>query len=224
MSHGYDHRFAEYQLSTQGYAERSAKSLAAAAQQQQQAAVAATAASQHNRNVLGAAAAAAAAAASQPPLHLVAGSGPGHRQLMSSAPGQRQHNLAHHPFGLNDNESAPKRPRLIVEQKPSLHQPLHIDIRDSHDVGSKKVTGAPPLLPLSRVHVSAQPAYTPQVEAISPTLPNDENRQDLSPFKITKDELVQNINRIDREISEAELQIAKLRKKQVIRRFCRCRS
>lgn len=53
------------------------------------------------------------------------------------------------------------------------------------------------------------------MEAISPTLPNDDMRQDLSPFKSTKDDLVQNINRIDREITEAETQIAKLRKKQV---------
>lgn len=58
-------------------------------------------------------------------------------------------------------------------------------------------------------------AYIPQVEAISPTLPDEDIRNDLSPFKSTKEELLQNINRIDREISQAETQIAKLRKKQV---------
>jgi hypothetical protein len=60
-----------------------------------------------------------------------------------------------------------------------------------------------------------QPAYIPQVEAISPTLPNEDSRAELSPFKATKDELYQNINRIEREIQEAETQIAKLRRKQV---------
>ena len=60
-----------------------------------------------------------------------------------------------------------------------------------------------------------QPVYTPQVEAISPTLPDQDSRQELSPFKATRDELYQNINRIEREISEAETQIAKLKRKQV---------
>ena len=60
------------------------------------------------------------------------------------------------------------------------------------------------------------------MEAISPTLPNEDLRQDLSPFKSTKDDLVQNINRIDREISEAETQIAKLRKKQVLAHVVTC--
>lgn len=36
----------------------------------------------------------------------------------------------------------------------------------------------------------------------------------MSPFKATKDELYANINRIEREISEAETQILKLKKKQ----------
>ena len=60
-----------------------------------------------------------------------------------------------------------------------------------------------------------EPAYTPQVEAISPTLPNDDVRQDMSPLKSTKDELLQNINKIDREILQTESQISKLRKKHV---------
>lgn len=61
-----------------------------------------------------------------------------------------------------------------------------------------------------------EPAYNPQVEAISPTLPNEESRQDVSPFKSTKDELLANINRIDREISQTEAQISKLTKRQVV--------
>lgn len=57
-------------------------------------------------------------------------------------------------------------------------------------------------------------AYTPQVEAISPTLPNEETPQD-SPLKSSRDYLLQNINRLDREISQAEAQIGKLKRKQV---------
>ncbi|CAG2100531.1 unnamed protein product [Medioppia subpectinata] len=93
--------------------------------------------------------------------------------------------------------NANKRPRLGFgnDQRSSLHQPLLIDTRDV-------------------VEVKKEPAYTPQVEAISPTLPNDDNRQDLSPFKTTKDELLQNINKIDREIMQTETQLTKLRKKQ----------
>ena len=59
-----------------------------------------------------------------------------------------------------------------------------------------------------------QPAYTPQVEAISPT-PNEDIRNDLSPFRSTRDELSRNLERLNREISEVETQILKLKKKQV---------
>lgn len=177
------------------------KSLALAQQHHQQSLVAATAASQQSRNVM--------TVASQ--MHLLGNNMRQHQQVTSSSALSvgRQH-IAHHPYDA-DHESVPKRPRLITEQKPSLHQPLHIDIRDVHDMG-KKVTL---LSPVPILTLCSQPAYTPQVEAISPTLPNDDMRQDLSPFKSTKDDLVQNINRIEREISEAEIQIDKLTKKQV---------
>ncbi|KAK7506028.1 hypothetical protein BaRGS_00002750, partial [Batillaria attramentaria] len=54
-----------------------------------------------------------------------------------------------------------------------------------------------------------EPAYTPQVEAISPTLPTEDssNRQ-------YKEELLQNISKLDGEINSAEVQIGKLKKKQ----------
>lgn len=61
-----------------------------------------------------------------------------------------------------------------------------------------------------------EPAYTPQVEAISPTLPNEDTRQEMSPLRSSKDELLQNINKIDREILQTESQIGKLRKRQVL--------
>lgn len=58
-------------------------------------------------------------------------------------------------------------------------------------------------------------AYTPQVEAISPTLPDDESRQESSPSKSSKDELVENISKIDREISQTGNRIMQLKKRQV---------
>ena len=58
-------------------------------------------------------------------------------------------------------------------------------------------------------------AYAPQVEAISPTPPDDESRQDSSPSKSSKDELLENIKIIDREISQTETRIMQLKKKQV---------
>ena len=58
------------------------------------------------------------------------------------------------------------------------------------------------------------PAYNPQVEAISPTLPS-ESLRDESPLKSTKEELLQQIARVDREIAKTESQIAKLKKKKV---------
>jgi len=50
------------------------------------------------------------------------------------------------------------------------------------------------------------------VEAISPTLPNDEARDVI---KQSKDELLQNINRADREIGIVEQNLKKLQAKQV---------
>ena len=56
-----------------------------------------------------------------------------------------------------------------------------------------------------------EPAYTPQVEAISPTLPTEDssNRQ-------FKEELLANISKKDGEISTMETQIAKLKKKVIL--------
>ena len=57
------------------------------------------------------------------------------------------------------------------------------------------------------------PAYNPQVEAISPTLPS-ESLRDESPLRSTKEDLLQQIARVDREIAKTESQIAKLKKKK----------
>ena len=54
------------------------------------------------------------------------------------------------------------------------------------------------------------------MEAISPTLPQDDSNDDMLPtVKTNKEELLQNIHKVDREISKLESQIAKLKKKQV---------
>ncbi|XP_024086197.1 nuclear receptor corepressor 1 isoform X2 [Cimex lectularius] len=55
-------------------------------------------------------------------------------------------------------------------------------------------------------------AYTPQVEAISPTLPSEAQQEDAN-FRSTKDHLLHGISKVDREISETELQISKLKRK-----------
>ncbi|VEN61016.1 unnamed protein product [Callosobruchus maculatus] len=55
-------------------------------------------------------------------------------------------------------------------------------------------------------------AYNPQVEAISPT--PEQLAPDDQAFRTTKDELIQQIGKVDREIAKAESQIAILKKKQ----------
>lgn len=54
--------------------------------------------------------------------------------------------------------------------------------------------------------------YVPQVEAISPTLPDHIQQEEA--FKTTKDELLQQIGKVDREIAKAESKISILKKKQ----------
>jgi G-protein pathway suppressor 2-interacting domain len=61
--------------------------------------------------------------------------------------------------------------------------------------------------------VLKEPAYNPQVEAISPTLPVEIVQEDVT-FRATKDGLLQQIAQVDREIAKAESQIIKLKKKQ----------
>lgn len=52
-------------------------------------------------------------------------------------------------------------------------------------------------------------AYTPQTEAISPTLPEPQEEA----FKITKEDILKQITNIDVEIAKRESQIGKLQKK-----------
>lgn len=55
-------------------------------------------------------------------------------------------------------------------------------------------------------------AYTPQTEAISPTLP-EPNPQEDAQFRSTKDDLLQQIGKVDREIAKRESQLNNLRKR-----------
>ncbi|XP_022241550.1 uncharacterized protein LOC106459370 isoform X2 [Limulus polyphemus] len=88
-----------------------------------------------------------------------------------------------------------KRPRLAVEQKTPFYQPLLINTRDSSGIGKESV-------------------YTPQVEAISPTLPYEDSQLNQPPQRTSKDELLQVINRLDREIAQMQSQTTNLKKKQ----------
>lgn len=55
-------------------------------------------------------------------------------------------------------------------------------------------------------------AYTPQTEAISPTLP-EQNTQEDAQYRSTKDDLLQQIGKVDREIAKRENQLNMLRKR-----------
>ena len=68
----------------------------------------------------------------------------------------------------------------------------------------------PPLLKVDTREPASTGAYHPQVEAISPTLPNDPSEE----FRATKDELLQQIAKVDMEINKAEKTIAMLKKKE----------
>ncbi|XP_055862801.1 serine/arginine repetitive matrix protein 2-like isoform X3 [Biomphalaria glabrata] len=89
---------------------------------------------------------------------------------------------SHHSVDLGPGPI--KRPR--TSDRPDLTQPLHVD-----------------------VEVKREPAYTPQVEAISPIIPQEE-----PPNKVLREELLANIDRVDRDMVTVEQQISKLKKKQ----------
>lgn len=72
----------------------------------------------------------------------------------------------------------------------------------------------PLLIDTSSIEIKKEPAYTVQVEAISPTPNEDTTRADGSPIRTTKDDILQQINHIDREITQTENRMSKLKKKQ----------
>lgn len=102
--------------------------------------------------------------------------------------------VAGNPLAVNTTMDSSKRIKLSQPSKQdSARVPLVIDTSDNN-------------------HSSRESTYTPQVEAISPTLPSDP--RDESPLRSTKDDLLKRIEQVDREIAKAESSIAKLRKKE----------
>lgn len=57
-----------------------------------------------------------------------------------------------------------------------------------------------------------QPAYTPQVEAISPTLPNETNQDEM--FRLAKDDLLNQIHKMDIEIAKGDRELRTLKYKE----------
>lgn len=79
--------------------------------------------------------------------------------------------------------------------KATLAQPLRIDTRPIVSVAP--APGMPVMMQQHRTE--SQPAYIPQVEAISPTLPGDGDdplKRDDSPLRSTKDDLLQQITKV----------------------------
>ncbi|XP_068206977.1 nuclear receptor corepressor 2 isoform X3 [Palaemon carinicauda] len=98
------------------------------------------------------------------------------------------------PLAVSTTMDSSKRIKLSQPNKQdNARAPLVIDTSDNN-------------------HSSRESTYTPQVEAISPTLPSDP--RDESPLRSTKDDLLKRIEQVDREIAKAESSIAKLRKKE----------
>lgn len=88
------------------------------------------------------------------------------------------------------NQSLSPAESCVKQEHIQLQQPLRIDTREQPAAG----------------------AYTPQTEAISPTLPEPTTQEDVQ-FRRAKDDLLQQIAKVDREIAKRESQISKLRKK-----------
>lgn len=78
------------------------------------------------------------------------------------------------------------------------------------DPNQQQTQQIPPLLKVDTREPSSVGAYHPQVEAISPTLPNDP----IEELRVTKDELLQQITKVDNEIEKTEKNIALLKKKE----------
>lgn len=83
-----------------------------------------------------------------------------------------------------------------------------IRLQQQCDVGNE-------MAPL-KIEIKEKPgAYKPQVEAISPTLPGDNSFHEDSIFRATKDSILQQIGRVDRDITKVERQLDHARKKEI---------
>uniref|UniRef100_A0A8C0GNC1 Nuclear receptor corepressor 2 n=1 Tax=Chelonoidis abingdonii TaxID=106734 RepID=A0A8C0GNC1_CHEAB len=92
-----------------------------------------------------------------------------------------------------------KRPRLDLLQEPLLrHSPL---LNQNQQGGMEDL--------------SKERSLTGKLEPVSPVSPaHPDSELDLLPSRLSKEELIQNMDRVDREITMVEQQISKLKKKQ----------
>ncbi|KAM9329222.1 nuclear receptor corepressor 2 [Gastrophryne carolinensis] len=95
--------------------------------------------------------------------------------------------------------SETKRPRLDLLQEPLIrHSPL-IN-QNQHTTGEE---------------LNKDRCLTGKIEPVSPSSPpHVDGDMDLLPSRLSKEELIQNMDRVDREITMVEQQISKLKKKQ----------
>ncbi|XP_075033130.1 nuclear receptor corepressor 2 isoform X5 [Mixophyes fleayi] len=92
-----------------------------------------------------------------------------------------------------------KRPRLELLQDPLLRYSPLIN-QNQHGVGEE---------------LGKDRCLTGKLEPVSPSSPpHTDGDQDLLPTRLSKEELIQNMDRVDREITMVEQQITKLKKKQ----------
>lgn len=115
------------------------------------------------------------------------------------------------------------RPRMSL----LAHNPDYLQARSAQQPPPAPSDTGPPAFKKIRLNENSQPAqsllnvdtrdppvssgaYHPQVEAISPTLPSDPTEE----LRATKDDLLQQIAKVDVEIDKTEKKIAMLKKKQ----------
>ncbi|KAM7391656.1 hypothetical protein PAMP_022327 [Pampus punctatissimus] len=122
--------------------------------------------------------------------------------------GQDQHIRYEHiylpdPSSQSEVEYEMKRPRLEMGpeslMRPSSHRP-QLPLGGAEDIAKERGSSMgklEPISPVSPVHMD-------------PDL-------DLVPARFSKEELIQNMDRVDREITMVEQQICKLRKKQAVK-------
>ncbi|XP_044131598.1 nuclear receptor corepressor 2 isoform X6 [Bufo gargarizans] len=98
---------------------------------------------------------------------------------------------------LDNAES--KRPRLELLQEPLLRHSPHIN-QSQHGAGEE---------------LGKDRYLAGKLEPVSPSSPpHADGDLDLLPTRLSKEELIQNMDRVDREITMVEQQISKLKKKQ----------
>uniref|UniRef100_A0A7N8YI80 Nuclear receptor corepressor 1 n=1 Tax=Mastacembelus armatus TaxID=205130 RepID=A0A7N8YI80_9TELE len=159
---------------------------------------------------------------------------PDYRTHMQDPQGRRRPSLLSefHP----GTERPPERRHGYEQQFHSVtaqaeHEALEAKRPRMETVAEAHITRTPPtagsiILPMphtmqdslrATVEVKKESQFTVKVESPSPGGPTLHlgEEQDTSPSKLSKEELIQSMDRVDREIAKVEQQICKLKKKQV---------